>query len=60
MNMLTPKEVAEIMKIPYEAALKFIRYSGIDYIKVGRTYRVSEDKLHAFLKQRGKIEVSLG
>ena len=59
MNMLTPKEVAEIMKIPYEAALKFIRYSGIDYIKVGRTYRVSEDKLNAFLKQRGQIEVPL-
>ena len=60
MKMLTAVEVAEILKIPYESALKFIRYSGIDYIKVGRTYRVSEDKLHAFLKQRGKIEVSLG
>ena len=48
-EMLTPREVAEIMKISYEAALAFIRYSGIDYIKVGRQYRVSQDKLDTFL-----------
>ena len=33
-EMLTPKEVAETLKISYEAALAFIKYSGIDYVKV--------------------------
>lgn len=51
-EMLTPVEVAEIMKISYESALAFIRYSGMDYVKVGRQYRVSRHKLDAFLSKK--------
>ena len=58
-EMLTPREVAEIMKISYEAALAFIRYSGIDYIKVGRQYRVSQDKLDTFLNKKDVTIVAL-
>lgn len=58
-EMLTPREVAEIMKISYEAALAFIRYSGIDYVKVGRQYRVSQDKLDTFLNKKGVTIVAL-
>ena len=58
-RMLSPREVAKILGISYEAALAFIRYSGIDYIKVGRQYRVSEEKLAAFLAQKGQREVNL-
>ena len=58
-EMLTPREVAEIMKISYEAALAFIRFSGIDYVKVGRQYRVSRQKLEAFLNKKGITLVSL-
>ena len=58
-EMLTPREVAEIMKISYEAALAFIRYSGIAYIKVGRQYRVSQDKLDTFLNKKGVTIVAL-
>ena len=58
-NYLTPKEVAALLKISYEQALAFIKYSGIDYIKVGRQYRVDESRLRAFLSQRGGIIIDL-
>lgn len=57
--MLTPHDVAEIMKISYETALDFIKYSGIDYIKIGRQYRISRDKLTAFLQKRGHTIIDL-
>ena len=46
---LTPKEVAELLKISYDNALEFIKGSGIPYIKVGRQYRISARKLDEFL-----------
>ena len=49
--MLSPRKIAEILSVSYEAALAFIKYSGIDYVKVGRSYRVAEEKLNAFLKR---------
>ena len=58
-EMLTPKEVAEILKISYEAALAFIKYSGIDYHRIGNQYRVSADKLRAFLSKKGPIHTDL-
>lgn len=58
-EMLTPREVAEILKIGYEAALAFIKYSGIDYHKIGNQYRVSADKLRAFLSRKGPIHTDL-
>lgn len=58
-EMLTPKEVAEILKIGYEAALAFIKYSGIDYHKIGNQYRVSSEKLRAFLTRKGPVHTDL-
>ena len=58
-RMLTPKEVAEVLQLNYETALAFIKYSGIDYLRVGRQYRVSEEKLRAFLARKGRIIVDL-
>ena len=58
-KLLTPHEVAETLKVSYDSALSFIKYSGVDYIKVGRQYRVAEDKLHAFLIKKGNIIVDL-
>lgn len=57
-EMLTAHEIAEILKISYHEALIFIRFSGIDYIKIGNRYRVSKDKLIAFLNAKGKKFVS--
>lgn len=58
--MLTPHEVAGILQISYDSALAFIKYSGIDYVKVGRQYRVAEDKLKTFLLKKGSTIVDLG
>lgn len=58
-RLLTPREVAEIMHISYESALRFLKYSGISYLKVGRSYRVSEANLQAFLEARGQRHLKL-
>ncbi|MBE6533484.1 MAG: helix-turn-helix domain-containing protein [Ruminococcaceae bacterium] len=54
MEMLTPREIADILKISYHKALDFIKYSGIDYIKVGSRYRVSKEKFFAYVNSKGK------
>lgn len=56
---LTPQEVADLLKISYETALGFIKYSGIDYVMIGRQYRVSLDKLKDFLDRGGGVVVDL-
>ena len=51
----TPREVAEMLKISYEKALAFIKYSGIKYVKIGNQYRVSETSLNVFLQKNTYI-----
>lgn len=46
---LTAKDISEMLKISYEGALHFIKYSGVEFIKIGNQYRVSARKLDAFL-----------
>ena len=58
-ELLTPREVADVLKISYESALAFIKYSGIDFIKIGNQYRVSADKLRAFLSKKGSTHTDL-
>ena len=58
-KMLTVKEVAEVLQVSYDSALAFVRYSGIDYVKVGRQYRVAGDKLTTFLMKKGHTIVNL-
>lgn len=55
MTLLTPQEIADILKISYEKALDFIKYSGVEYIRIGRQYRVYESKLNAFLQKNMDI-----
>ena len=58
-EILTAKDIAETLKISYEKALDFIKYSGIDYIKIGNQYRVHSDKLWSFLSKKGSIHIEL-
>lgn len=58
-EMLTVKEVATILKVSYDTALAFVKYSGIDCQVVGRQYRISADKLKAFLNRKGTIITDL-
>lgn len=57
--MLTPREIAKVLKVSYDSALAFVKYSGIDHIRIGRQYRVAEDKLTAFLAKKGSTVVDL-
>ena len=57
-NFLTAKEVSQILKICYQKALAFIKYSGIDYVRIGRTYRVEEKMFYDFVLN-GTLEIDL-
>ena len=46
---MTVNEIAEMLKISYDKALEFVKYSGVEYVQIGRQYRVLESKLNAFL-----------
>ena len=46
---LTATEIADMLKISYDKALDFVKHSGVEYVKVGRQYRVLESKLNAYL-----------
>ena len=48
-SYMTVAEVAEMLKISYDKALDFIKYSGVEYVLIGRQYRVLESKLNAAL-----------
>ena len=45
---LTVAEVAEMLNVSYETALTYIK-RNVEYVTVGRQYRVSENKLNAVL-----------
>ena len=53
METMTPKDIAKALKISYHKALDFIKYSGIDYLKIGNQYRVSTEKFQAFIAAKG-------
>lgn len=59
LNYLTPHEVASQLKLSYEKALAFIKYSGVKYARIGRQYRVEERDLHTFLTRKGNVIVDL-
>lgn len=46
---LTVAEVAELLKISYDKALDFIKSSGVEFVQIGRQYRVLQSKLNLFL-----------
>lgn len=58
MQMLTPRDVAERLKISYEQSLRLMRHPNLKSIKIGRQYRVSERALEAFLERNSEIDLS--
>lgn len=58
-KQLIATEVAEILRVSYGAALDFIKYSGIQYKRIGRRYLVDEDVLTAFLSQKGTHNITI-
>ena len=56
---LTPHEIADLLRLSYDKALDFIKYSGVRYARFGRQYRVDKKDLMAFLTQKGNIDIDL-
>lgn len=56
---LTVAEVADMLRISYDTALAYIKTSGIEYVQVGRQYRVLESKLNAKLYPSATIKRKL-
>jgi len=49
-QLLTPKEVALIMKINYRKVLDMIALGQLKAYQVGRVFRISQDDLNKFLE----------
>jgi excisionase family DNA binding protein len=56
---LTPNDVAELLQISYEKALAFIKFSGVNFTKIGRQYRVSESSFNAFMAKNTYIDLNI-
>lgn len=48
---MNAKQIEKYIGICYAKALDFIKYSGIKYVKIGRTYFVSKETLDDFLSK---------
>lgn len=57
-SYLTVTEVAEMLRVSYDTALSFIKYN-VEYISVGRQYRVLESKLNAVLYPEKAVKKKL-
>lgn len=51
-TLLTPEEVAEILRLHHLTILKFIKNEKLKAIKLGRVYRIREEDLENFLNQQ--------
>ena len=45
---LTISEVADMLKVSYDTALTFVKHN-VEYVSIGRQYRVAESKLNEVL-----------
>lgn len=57
-NYLTVTDVAEMLKVSYDTALHFVKHN-VDYVIIGRQYRVSERKLNAVLYPEKSVKRKL-
>ena len=53
------KDITEIMGICYAKALAFIKYSGITYVRINRTYLVEKSVFERFVSETKTIEIEL-
>lgn len=57
-EVLDARQIADILRIGYVKALHIIRFGGMDYLKIGRTYRVSRSVFEKWLERSGQNHVS--
>ena len=58
-NYYTVSEVADMLKVSYDTALKFIKHE-VEYTTVGKQYRVSESKLNQVLYPPKAVKKKIG
>lgn len=58
-KFLSTCDIANILNVCYQKALDFIKFSGVSYVKIGRTYRVEEKVFYDFVLRDEKIEIDL-
>lgn len=51
-ELLTPEEVAKILKVSYHSALDIIR-RNFRYVKIGKQYRVPRTEIEKLLNAKG-------
>lgn len=56
--MLTLREAASELRVCYNTMLKYVSSGAVHAVKIGRTYRVSEDEIMR-VKKEG-VELSSG
>ena len=48
-DVMTAKDVAGVLGISYVMALRLIRFGGMNYVRIGRAYRVSKQNFTDWL-----------
>ncbi len=48
-NYMNTRQISDYIGMCYVKTLDFIKYSGIKYIKIGRTYFIKKETLDKFL-----------
>lgn len=56
-EVLDARMIATIMGIGYVKALHTIKYGGINYLKLGNTYRVARSSFITWLEREGQHHV---
>ena len=51
-EMLTPREVAEYLKVPIRTVWRWCRTGTLPAVKIGKYWRIPRDELEAFIKTR--------
>ncbi len=49
--LLTPKEVAEKLKVSEQTVLRWLRNGKLKGVKAGRLWRIREEDLQEFIKE---------
>ncbi len=58
-NYMNTREISDYLGICYAKTLDFIKYSGIKYIRIGRTYYVSKRVLMNFLDNNTNVNTAI-
>ena len=59
-EMLTPNEVADLLKVPTKTVWLWCRNETLPAVKIGKYWRIPRDELTAFIRAQGKKPVGNG